>query len=87
MDARVSQHAVERFQKRFASDLGFWAARRALKDAVARATPLRQRTRRGDEMLECDGARFVLKRDAWARKPIVVTVLYRGEDYEELDAA
>lgn len=80
MIARVSHHAIERFQKRWHPELPYWEARAVLKRTLALAKPLREKSIKGDEMCEYNGIRFIIRRDPGYHKPICVTVLEAVSD-------
>lgn len=79
----VTQHAAERFQKRFAPALPLGHCMRELKTLAETATRRRERGKNGEMYLDVtDGSRMVLvlKRD------VCVTVLFGdGGDEEESD--
>lgn len=87
MNPTVTQHAIERYQQRVRPELTFWQARMALKEALSKAHPVRQRSPEGDEMLELDGVQFVIRRDPGIRRPACITVLIRPTTLEDRMAA
>jgi hypothetical protein len=70
----LTQHAVERFQQRWAPDESFAVLSERLQSLIATATRVREKTHRGHEIWTADGVRFVVKRDPRVG-PVVVTVL------------
>lgn len=76
----LTQHAVERFQQRWAPNESFAVLSERLQALIASATRVREKTNRGHEIWTSEGVRFVVKRDPRVG-PVVVTVLPdRGPD-------
>ena len=85
-----TQHAVERFRRRWAPGLSHAAALRELITLSQTARPLRERTFDGEEQWEASdgsGLVFVVRRDQGRKRHgfVCVTVLPQREQPEDVE--